>query len=68
MFSNKKNILFKALAKNLRRVKEMRASGMLGTLNTLAITKNIDKEFPSIANIWEAQLRSRKYSFIPKNI
>lgn len=55
MLNNKKNILFKALAKNLRRVKEIRSSGMLGTLDTLAITKNIDKEFPSIANIWEAR-------------
>ena len=52
---NKKNILFKALAKNFRRVKEIRYSVIMGTLNKTALMKAMNDEFPSIVDVWEAR-------------
>ena len=55
MHFNKKNILFKALVKNLRRVKEIRSSGITRALGNIALMKIMNDEFPSIVDTWEAR-------------
>ena len=52
---NRKNILFKALAKNFRRVKEMRSLGVLWASDRSALLKEVNKVFPQIFDMWEAQ-------------
>ena len=55
MLFNRKNILFKALAKNFRRVKEIRSSEPLWVLNETVPMMIVNREFPDIVNTWEAQ-------------
>ena len=55
MQHNRKNILFKALAKNFRRVKEMRSLGILWAHDRSALLKEVNKVFPQIFDMWEVQ-------------
>lgn len=55
MLLNRKNILSKALVKNLRRVKEIRSSGITRALGNIALMKIMNDEFPSIVDTWEAR-------------
>lgn len=52
---NRQNILFKALVKNLRRVKEIRSSGITRALGNIALMKIMNDEFPQIVDTWEAR-------------
>ena len=58
---NKKNILFKVLAKNFRRVKEMRSLGALWALDRNALMKEINRAFPQILDMWEVQTIITEY-------
>lgn len=55
MQHNRKNILFKALAKNFRRIKEIRASEPLLALSETALMMIVNREFPDIVDAWSAQ-------------